>query len=93
MGLTMYLTPPRLIMYIGTHALIWALLVALGAYWCYAIIKRFPSDLKELREVEEIPRKAAIIIIWAITAIIAVAVITSSLPLAARIISAIRDLL
>lgn len=93
MGLTMYITRPRLIMYISARGLIWALLVALGAYWCYAIIKRFPSDLKELREVEEIPRKAAVIIIWAITAIIAVAVVTSALPLAARIISAIRDLL
>lgn len=93
MGLTMYITRPRLIMYISARGLIWALLVALGAYWCYAIIKRFPSDLKELREVEEIPRKAAVIIIWAITAIIAVAVVTSALPLAARIISAIRELL
>jgi predicted PurR-regulated permease PerM len=80
-------------MFIGASDLIWALLVALGAYWCYAIIKRFGSDMKELREVEETPRKAAIIIIWAITAIIAVAVVTSLLPLAARIISAIREVL
>jgi hypothetical protein len=80
-------------MYISANDLIWAILIVLGAFWCCAIIKRFRSDLKELREVEEIPRKAAIIIIWAITAIIAIGVVTSSLPLAARIISAIRDLL
>lgn len=91
MGLTMYITQPRLIMYIGARGLIWALLVVLGIFWCYAIIKRLPSDLKELREVEEKPRKAAIIIIWAITAVIAIAIVTSSFPLAHRIISAIRS--
>jgi len=80
-------------MYIGARGLIWALLVALGAYWCYAIIKRFPSDLKELRGVEEIPRKAAIIIIWAITAIIAIAVVISGAPLIVTIARAIHGIL
>lgn len=87
----MHIAKPEIMMFIGVHDLIWALLVAIGCFWCYAIVKRFGSDLKELREVEEKPRKAAIIIIWVITAVIAIAIVTSSLPLAHRIISAIRN--
>jgi uncharacterized membrane protein YecN with MAPEG domain len=63
------------------------LLFALGAAWCCVIIGRWREDLKELREVEEPARKAGIIIVWAVTVVIAVAVIWSAFIVLARIIS------
>ena len=50
-------------------------LYILGLWWCYEVIGRFREDVKEIRELKEITRSAAIIFIWAITAIIATVLI------------------
>jgi len=47
-------------------------LYILGAWWCYEVIARWRDDVKELREVKEITRKAVIIIVWGITIVIAI---------------------
>ena len=78
-------------MFIGPTQLIGALLSALGVYWCYVVVKRFPDDLQELREIPDKVRKGTIIFIWFITVIIAIAIVLLSLPLIIRIIKAIYD--
>ena len=52
-----------------------AALYILGLWWCYEVIGRFREDVKEIRELKEITRRAAIIFIWAITVIIAIVLI------------------
>jgi hypothetical protein len=74
-------------MFISFDYLIRIVLFALGAAWCCEVIGRWQEDLKELREVDEPARKAGIIIVWAITVVIAVAVIWSAFIVLARIIS------
>lgn len=78
-------------MFIGPTQLIGALLFALGVYWCYVVVKRFPDDLQELREIPEKIRKGTIIFIWFITVIIAIATVLLSLPRITRTIKAIYD--
>jgi hypothetical protein len=50
-------------------------LYIIGVLWCYEIVRRFREDVKEIREVKEFTRKAAIIFIWALTVIIAIVLI------------------
>ena len=78
-------------MFIGPAQLIGALLSVLGVYWCYIVLKRFPDDLQELREIPDKARKGVIIFIWFITVIIAIATVSFSLPLIIRIIKATYD--
>jgi len=75
----------------GPAQLIGVLLFALGVYWCYVVVKRFPDDLQELREIPDKVRKGTIIFIWFITVIIAIAVVFLALPLIIRIIKATYD--
>jgi hypothetical protein len=42
------------------------------AYWCYEVVARGRDDLTELREAKETGRKIGIIIVWAITIMIAI---------------------
>ncbi|MHC4395494.1 MAG: hypothetical protein ACYS1A_07540 [Planctomycetota bacterium] len=77
--------------YIGIKPLIGAFLFALGVYWCYVVVKRFPDDLQVLREIPDKARKGAIIFIWLVTVIVAIAIVFSGLPLIIRIIKAIYD--
>ena len=62
-------------MFLSFGLLINAILFALGAGWCYAVFKRWRSDLEELREVKDIVRKVVILGIWAVTIVIAVLVV------------------
>ena len=78
-------------MFISFTQLIGALLTALGVYWCYVVVRRFPDDLQELREIQDKVQKGAIIFVWFITIIIAIAVVLFSLPLIIRIIKATYD--
>ena len=78
-------------MFISPTQLIGAVLSVLGVYWCYIVLKRFPDDLQELREIPDKARKGVIIFIWFITVIIAIATVLLSLPLVTRIIKAIYD--
>ncbi len=78
-------------MSIGPTQLIGVLLFAFGVYWCYIVVKRFPDDLQELREIPDKVRKGTIIFIWFITVIIAIAIVLLGLPLIIRIIKAIYD--
>jgi uncharacterized membrane protein YecN with MAPEG domain len=79
-------------MFISFEDLIRIILFALGASWCCVIIGRWREDLKELREVEEPARKAGIIIVWAVTVVIAIAVIWFAFTVLARIISGLPGL-
>ncbi|MCJ7777412.1 MAG: hypothetical protein MUP16_03770 [Sedimentisphaerales bacterium] len=72
-------------MFISYGNLIRIVLFALGVSWCCTVIGRWREDLKELREVEETARKAGIIIVWAITVVIAIAVTWSAFIVLARI--------
>ena len=67
--------------------LIRIVLFAVGVYWCYEVIGRWREDVKELREVDEPARKAGIIVVWAITVVIAIAVVWAALTVTLRIIS------
>lgn len=78
-------------MFIGPTQLIGVLLFVLGACWCYVVVKRFPDDLQELREIPDKVRKGTIIFIWFITIIIAIAIVLLSLPFIIRTIKAIYD--
>ncbi|MCP4263141.1 MAG: hypothetical protein GY774_37375 [Planctomycetes bacterium] len=55
------------------------------------MVKRFPDDLQELREIPDKVRKGTVIFIWFITVIIAIAIVLLGLPLIIRIIKAIYD--
>ena len=78
-------------MFIGPTQLIGVLLFAFGVYWCYIVVKRFPDDLQELREIPDKVRKGTIIFIWFITVIIAIAIVLLGLPIIIRIIKATYD--
>ena len=78
-------------MFIGPRQLIGVLLFAFGVYWCYIVVKRFPADLQELREIPDKVRKVTIIFMWFITVIIAIAIVLLGLHLIIRIIKAIYD--
>ena len=47
-----------------------AILFVVGGYWCYAMLGRWRSDLEELRDVNDNAGRAAIIGLWAVTAVI-----------------------
>lgn len=79
-------------MFVSFRDLIYVVLFALGVYWCYKVIERWREDLEELREVEETARKAGIIIIWAVTVVIAIAVAWFAFTVIARIISGLPGL-
>ncbi len=76
-------------MYVAPVQLLWVLLFALGVYWCYVVLRRFPDDLQELREAPDNTRRGVIVFIWFLTVIIAIAVVLLSLPVVTRIIKAI----
>jgi uncharacterized membrane protein SpoIIM required for sporulation len=75
----------------------WALALAalyiLGLWWCYEVIRRFPQDVQEIRELKETARKAAIVFVWAITVPIAVVVTVYGFVLIDRLTSFVRELL
>ena len=69
-----------------------AILLALGVVWCYHVIKRWRSDLEELREVEDTTRRLVIVGMWAVTVVIAVLVVNFAVGLIMAIVSALGDL-
>ncbi len=73
--------------------LINAILFALGAGWCYAVFKRWRSDLEELREVKDIVRKVVILGIWAVTVVIAILVVNFAGGVIGKIASGIGGLI
>jgi len=46
-----------------------AALYILGLWWCYEVIGRFREDVREIREIKVITRRASIIFFWDITVI------------------------
>lgn len=56
-----------------------AVLLVLAAIWFEEILRRLPTDLRELRRGEEAGGKVAIVVLWIVTALIAACV-----PLLAR---------
>lgn len=70
-----------------------AILLALGVVWCYQVIKRWRSDVEELRQVEDPIRRAVIIGIWVVTVLIALAVINFAVGFVIAVVTGIRDLM
>jgi len=66
---------------------------AFGVYWCIEIIRRFQEDVRELREVKQAVRRAAILFVWFITVLIALAIVYFTKPVLAEIFNAVRDML
>jgi uncharacterized membrane protein len=62
-----------------------------GVYWCYVVLARLPEDVRELRETNEIASKIGIIVVWVITAIIAIVLIGISFMLSVVTISELRS--
>lgn len=72
--------------------LVTAVLLVFGYGWCYFVIRRIPSDIREIREVKNNARTAGIVIIWAVTAPIAAAVALFTVRFAITTIRGIHDL-
>ena len=69
-----------------------AALYILGLWWCYEVIGRFREDVREIRELKEITRRAVVIFIWAITAIIATVLIVYGFVIIGQLTSFVREL-
>lgn len=80
-------------MYVFGWRLFLAALFIFGVYWCYEVIRRLRDDIQELREVKETTRRAVIIIIWAVTVVIAILLVRYSVVIIARLASLVRELL
>ena len=46
--------------------------VLFGCYWCYVVSVRLPGDIAELRRKGYFAAKLSIIVVWIITALIAI---------------------
>jgi hypothetical protein len=79
-------------MFITHWHLILAFLIAFGFYWCYAVIRRLPDDIQELRQVKEASRRFAIVFVWIATVPIAIAVCCVAYAILTKIAAAFRDL-
>jgi len=55
------------------------------------VLARLREDVRELRETNEIASKIAIVVIWVITAIIAISLIIAGFVLSAIVISELRS--
>jgi len=73
----------------GAFALV--IVFLFGAYWCYVVLGRLGSDIKEFRESKEPGTKTSIIVVWIITAIIAIAMLRVGFMLAVVSISELRS--
>jgi hypothetical protein len=76
---------------------IWALAVSslyiLGVWWCYVVVRRLAQDVQEIREIKQTVRTCAIILVWAVTVVIAIVLILYSFVIARELIAFLRDLL
>ena len=73
-------------------ALLLVILYVLGVYWCYEVVRRFRDDVKELREFKVALRSVVIIIIWALTIVIAIVLVRYTVVIISRLASFIREL-
>jgi hypothetical protein len=73
--------------------LISVLLFVAGIVWCWVVITRFRSDLEEFRAIKETPRRAAIVLIWALTALILPLVLSFGLGIVWNIVRGVRSLM
>ena len=64
-----------------------AVAYAFGVYWCYEVIRRFPDDIREFRDVKEGARRFAIIFVWVVTAVIALVLICAGRVLLRNLLS------
>ena len=67
----------------------YAILLALGVWWCKDVIVRFRSDLERFRAAEHFTDKAVIAFFWALTLGIIVLVVRFVWGLASRIAGAL----
>ena len=61
-------------------------LYILGLLWCCEVIRRFPSDVREIFELREKGRTVVIVFIWIITVPLTLGVVTYSFVLVKRLI-------
>ena len=73
----------------GAFALV--IVFLFGGYWCYVVIRRLGSDIKELRENSEPGTKSSIIVVWIITAFIAIVLLSIGFVLAVVSVRELRS--
>ena len=72
------------------HAFALVGLYILGVWWCYEVIGRFREDIREIRELKGVTRKAVIIFIWILTGIIEIVLIRYSFVIINNLFSFVR---
>ena len=80
-------------MFLNFSMLIHAILLALGAWWCIEILRRWRDDLEKLREPDDRADRPVVIILWSITAVVAFLCIRFGISIGTSIVGGIRDLL
>ena len=78
-------------MFLDFGLLINAVLLALGAFWCYEMFGRWRSDLADLRDLDDTLGRAVIIGLWIITFVIAALLVNFTVGLITNIIEGIRN--
>ncbi len=78
-------------MFLNFGVLLDALLLAIGAYWCYEMFGRWRSDLADLRELDDNLQKAVIIGLWLITFVVAALVVNFAVGVVAGVIEFVRS--
>ncbi len=63
----------------------------IGGYWCYIVLGRFRADVRELRETSEPAAKISIVVIWVITALIALVLLGIGLVLGVVLVYELRQ--
>ncbi len=69
-----------------------ASLYIFGCWWCYEVIRRFPQDIKEIFQDKQVARIIAIIIVWILTILVALALILYGYILVRNLISFVQTL-
>jgi hypothetical protein len=67
-----------------------AVVLALGFYWCYAVMSRWREDLQEFREIKDSARRVGILVVWAMTILLALALVSITFALTVVTISELR---
>ena len=69
-----------------------ASLYIFGLWWCYEVVRRFPEDVREIIELKEVTRTIVIVLIWLITAPLAIGLVIYGFVLISRLVLFVRTL-
>jgi len=80
-------------MFPGPRALIDAILLALGIWWCLEMFPRWRDDFNKLRQANDWSDRVVVIVLWSITGVIAFLCARFVIAIGRDIVGGIRDLL